>query len=104
MKAGALAQPHQPARFGFEPLCAATRYSGGSNVAGGWAFLTLLHLKGYLLTLGKGLEIGADDGAVVDKNILAAILPGDKAITFGFVKPLHCSCNQGTTSVNSVNN
>jgi hypothetical protein len=69
------------------------------NVAGGRAFLTFLHLERNLLTLGKGLETSADDGAVVDKNILAAILPGDKAITFGVVKPLHCSCNHGSTSV-----
>ena len=74
---------------------AATYWSGGLNVAGGRAFLTLFHVERHLLALSEGPDISAGDGAVVDKNIFAAILPGDKAKTFGFVKPLHCSSNHG---------
>ena len=79
-------------------LRAAITWLGGLNVTGSRAFLTLLHFERHLLTLGNGLETSADNGAVVDKDILSAILPGDKAITFGFVKPLYCSCNHGNTS------
>ncbi len=71
----------------------------GLNVAGGRSFLTLFHFKRYLLALCKGLKTGADDSAVVDKNIFTAILSGDKAITFGIVEPFHGACNHGSTSL-----
>ncbi len=74
------------------------RCLGGLNATSGRAFLTLFHFEGHLLTFGKGPEASAGDGALVDKNIFAAILTGDKAKTFGFVKPLDCSSNHGSTS------
>ena len=83
--------PERGVRLGI--LGAATYWSGRLNVAGGRAFLTLFHVEGYLLAFSKGSDISAGDGALVDKNILTAILTGDKAKTFGFVKPLHCSSN-----------
>lgn len=68
------------------------------HVAGGRSFLTVLNLECYLLTLGQALEAASNNGGVVDKDILATVLPGDKAETLGFVKPLYCSCNHGSTS------
>ena len=74
-------------------LRAAARWSGGLNVAGGRAFLTLFHVERHLLALSKCPEASASDGALVNKNILAPIRPGDKAKTFGFVKPLNYARN-----------
>ena len=42
--------------------------------------------------LGERLVAVADDRAVVDEHVLAAVVRGDEPVTLGVVEPLHGSC------------
>jgi hypothetical protein len=52
----------------------------------------LLDVKAHALALTQGLKARASNSGMVDEHILATVLGGDEAITFGFIEPLYRSC------------
>ncbi len=60
------------------------------------SFRATFYFKVDLLTFGQGLEAGALDSAEMYENVCAAIVLRNKTETFGFVKPLDCTCSHKT--------
>ena len=63
------------------------------DVASSGAFLALLDVEGHFLTFGQRLEAAALNGAVVDEDVLGAIVRSDEAKTFLVTEPLNCTCS-----------
>ena len=63
-----------------------------------WALGAFFAFEAYCITLGKGLETVALDGAVMDE-VLVAIFARYKAKTLGIIEPFHCSFNHLLSSL-----
>ena len=50
------------------------------------------YFKADALAFGQGFETLGLDGGKVGKQIFAAVFGRNKAKTFGFIKPFHCTC------------
>ncbi len=68
-----------------------TRLLSGLYLGGLLSLGAFLSLKPNSLSLGEGLETGAADCGVMNKNVIATILRGDKTKTFALIKPLYCT-------------
>jgi hypothetical protein len=56
-----------------------------------WTFGTLLSVVAHLCPFGERFEAAALDGAVVDEQVLAAVIGRDEAIALVVAEPLHSS-------------
>src|SRR5215470_11630221 len=72
-------------------LISSSLRSDGHDVRRLGAFLALTGFVRHLCPLNEGLEPRAGDRAEVNKQVLAAVIRGDEAISLGVVEPLHGS-------------
>jgi len=70
------------------------------NVGRLQALGTFFYLIVNRLTFAQGFEARALDRVEMYEHIIAAIVLCDKTKTFGFVKPLYCTCSHMTFYLN----
>src|SRR6185436_19331945 len=73
------------------PLSFRKPLRGFLDARGGRALRAFLGLVGHLGALGQGLEALAHDGAVMDEDVLRAVIGGDEPVTLVIAEPLDCS-------------
>src|SRR5215510_4208654 len=68
-----------------------TRLRGLLNARRGRALGAFLGLVAHLGTLRKGLEALAENGAVMDEDVLRAVIGRDEPVALVVAEPLDCS-------------
>jgi hypothetical protein len=63
-----------------------------------WSFGALLNFEGDAITFRKALKTLAFDGAMVNKDIFAAILYRDKSVTLLIVEPLYSTLRHNSSN------
>lgn len=63
-----------------------------NDVGGIFTLGTLADVEFDLLSLGQGAEPFATNRGIVDKEILASVIRGNEAVSFGVIEPLHGAC------------
>src|SRR3954468_8449843 len=78
-------------RIGRPPFESSSSPLKRGDLRGSGALGARLGDVGHLRALGEGLEPVAGDGAVVDEQVLGAVIGNDEAEPFVVAEPLHCA-------------
>ena len=73
-----------------------------SNIYSSRTFLALLYVKGYPVTLEKGLKTGRIDSRMMNKYI-SSIFILNKTVAFFFVKPFYSSISHSDALLSKCN-